>query len=40
MSALPQLLAAANVEQGGGEEHSGQHNHQQILHSFSGTPLY
>jgi hypothetical protein len=38
MAALPQLLAAADVEQRDGKENDGEHNHQQILHRDSGPP--
>jgi hypothetical protein len=40
ISALPQLLAAANIEQRDGEENNCQNNHQEVLHGFIRTAAY
>jgi hypothetical protein len=40
IGALPQLLAAANVEQSEGEENNCQYNHQEVLHGFIRTAVY
>jgi hypothetical protein len=37
IGALPQLLAAANIEQGDPEENNSEHNHPQILHCVGST---
>ncbi|MGC2399167.1 MAG: hypothetical protein WA510_05275 [Acidobacteriaceae bacterium] len=35
---LPQLFAAADIEQGDREEYDGIHDHQEVLHDSSGIP--